>query len=172
MTSARCVMGCSDAMATGVSWVSWCLLQWLASQISSLKCSLYCEKCWKRGWRSDRERVSRRLCRPQAERDSIIWSAWVGEGCVPVSFQRETLAKCVWDRAESSDAHSHFTVKHIRQGREESRAVLVSTSMLYMSCTLEWSGDHEDLLYWFTLKLWFNYKQPLFWFFFLSFGNI
>lgn len=91
--SGNCVMGCSAAMATGVSQVL--QVDFLSSepscQISSVKCSLYCENCWKRGWKSDRERVSGRLCRPQEQRDSIIWSAWVGEGCAPVSFQRETL---------------------------------------------------------------------------------
>ncbi len=112
-------------------------LYWPSCQISSVTHSLFCENAWKRGWESDRDRVSGRLCWPQAQRASIIWSAWVGEGCVPVSFQRET----VWDRAECSDTptntHSspYSAVKHIRQEREECRAVLVSSSTFYMCFT-------------------------------------
>ncbi len=91
-TSMSCVMGCSATMATGVSQVLH--VDFLCSDRSVrflVTHSLYCENAWKRGWESDRKRVSGRLCWPQAQRDSIIWSAWVGEGCVPVSFQRETV---------------------------------------------------------------------------------
>lgn len=172
LTSVRCVMGCSAAMATGVLRVlpvgvlcSDCPLGFLV-----LNAAFTVRIVGKGTWKSDRERVSGRLCGPQAERDSIIWSAWVGEGCVPVSFQRETLVKCVWDRAESSDAHTHFSVLPCNAYQTEKSGV-ESCPGEYMHVLCELYTWVIRCLWRFVAlhKFWLNYKRALFWvFFFLT----
>lgn len=165
--SVRCVMGCYAAMATGVLKVLpvGVLCSVLSSRISSLKRSLYCEKCWKRvtgrGWTEGY--VGHR------QRDSIIWSAWAGKGCVPVSFQREMLLKCVWDRAESSDARTHFTVLHCKTYQTGKRGV-ESCPGEYMHVLRELYTRVIRWLWRFivlfiTHKHWFDCKFALFWVF-------
>lgn len=150
-TSVSCVMGCSATMATGVSQVLH--VDFLCSDRSVrflVTHSLYCANSWKTGWESDRKRVSGRLCWPQAQRDSIIWSAWVGEGCVPgpsVISERNSMFETlppthtlhrtplfnISDRSETSVelswwVHPYFT----------------RVSWRIINAPLEWSGDYED----------------------------
>lgn len=131
-------------------------LQWPFCQISCVTHSLYCENSWKTGWESDRKRVSGRLCWPQAQRDSIIWSAWVGEGCVPgpsVISERNSMFETGRSVVTLPPTHTlHRTPLFNISDRSETSVELswwvhpyfTRVSWRIINAPLEWSGDYED----------------------------